>query len=136
MSRSVRVIRVCAVAAWVGAVLWAGSAHAEQAEPDVTEKWRAAPAVSVERSDRTFSNGSIQLSGTLYSPKVSGRVPAVVVFHAASCPTRDLPLYQHLTQMLPPLGIAVFVYDRRGSGKSTGVLADDGIAAQGLTRTQ
>ena len=40
--------------------------------------------------------------------------------------------------MLPPLGIAVFVFDRRGSGKSGGklensdytMLADDGISAQ------
>jgi pimeloyl-ACP methyl ester carboxylesterase len=40
--------------------------------------------------------------------------------------------------MLPPLGICVFVYDRRGSGSSTGpsaggsyvTLADDGVAAR------
>lgn len=31
---------------------------------------------------------------------------------------RELPLYQHLKEMLPALGIAVFIYDRRGSGKS------------------
>src|SRR4030095_16980148 len=28
-----------------------------------------------------------------------------------SSPTRDMPLYQHLIEMLPPLGIGVFLYD-------------------------
>jgi pimeloyl-ACP methyl ester carboxylesterase len=71
-------------------------------------------------------------------PKIEGRIPAVIVLHAASSPTRDNPLYVHLAEMLPPLGIAVFVFDRRGSGKSGGTvesadyttLADDGISAQ------
>jgi pimeloyl-ACP methyl ester carboxylesterase len=62
----------------------------------------------------------------------------VVVFHSASSPKRDSPLYRHLIEMLPSLQIAVFVFDRRGSGKSGGkleesdytMLADDGIAAQ------
>jgi pimeloyl-ACP methyl ester carboxylesterase len=46
-------------------------------------------------------------------------------------------LYDHLKQMLPPLGIAVLAYDRRGSGQSGGrlgdsdyaMLADDAVAA-------
>jgi pimeloyl-ACP methyl ester carboxylesterase len=62
---------------------------------------------------------------------------AVVVTHSASKPQHDALLYQHLTEMLPPLGIAVLTYDRRGSGKSGGnlkdsdyaMLADDAIAA-------
>ena len=69
--------------------------------------------------------------------EIEGRIPAVIVFHAASNPTRDNPLYAHLVEMLPPLGIAVFVFDRRGSGKSEGklessdysMLADDGATA-------
>jgi pimeloyl-ACP methyl ester carboxylesterase len=100
--------------------------------------WSAQPTTSVEAQERTFHSGTVQLSGTLYTPKVEGRVPAIVVFHAASGPTRDFPLYRHVVEMLPPLGIAVFVFDRRGSGKSRGtlddsdytMLADDGIAAQ------
>ncbi|HEY5760521.1 MAG TPA: alpha/beta fold hydrolase [Steroidobacter sp.] len=100
--------------------------------------WSAAPTASVDVQERTFASGAVELSGTLYAPKVDGRVPLVIVFHAASAPTRDFPLYRHVTEALPPLGIAVFVFDRRGSGKSGGkledsdynMLADDGIAAQ------
>jgi hypothetical protein len=99
--------------------------------------WSAQPSVTVEAQERSFQSGAVTLNGTLHVPKVHGRVPAVVVFHAASSPTRDAPLYRHLPEMLPPLGIAVFVFDRRGSGKSGGkleetdynMLADDGIAA-------
>jgi len=93
--------------------------------------------VSLIEEERTFRNGSTPLSGTLYLPVSTRAVPAIVVFHDASAPTRDLALYRHLKQIGPALGLAVFVFDRRGSGKSGGepahgdyeALADDGIAA-------
>lgn len=89
----------------------------------------AAEPVAVERD-------GAKLVGELHLPCTQGPHPLVVVLHAASSPTRDLALYEHLRQVLPPLGIAVAVYDRRGSGDSVGlrgdgaysVLADDGIA--------
>jgi pimeloyl-ACP methyl ester carboxylesterase len=111
----------------------------DSASPVITSPlWSAQPTTLVDAQGRTFQNGTVKFSGTLYAPKVEGRVPAVIVFHAASSPTRDVPLHRHLVEMLPPLGIAVFVFDRRGSGKSGGkledsdytMLADDGIAAQ------
>ena len=110
---------------------------AAQAHQDVSSAWSAPESPSVLEIDKTFSNGPDQLSGTLYVPSVSQRVPAVVAFHGASTSTRDAPLFRHLEQMLPQLGVAVFVYDRRGSGKSVGkpahgdygLLADDGLAA-------
>jgi uncharacterized protein len=100
--------------------------------------WRAQSSTMVDVQERAFESGDVTLSGTLYVPKSGGRLPAVIVFHAASSPTRNNPLYAHLAEMLPPLGIAVFVFDRRGSGKSGGrlenadytMLANDGISAQ------
>lgn len=105
---------------------------------DTGPRWQAQPDTFIDAQERTFQNGAVTLSGTLYAPRVAGRIPAVVVFHSASSPMRDTPLYRHLRELLPPLKIAVFVFDRRGSGKSGGkledsdytVLADDGIAAQ------
>lgn len=102
--------------------------------------WGAQPSVAVDAQERTFESGGAALSGTLYAPRLKGRIPALIVLHAASSPTRDNPLYAHLAEMLPPLGIAVFIFDRRGSGKSGGLLedsdystlADDGIAAQAM----
>jgi uncharacterized protein len=99
--------------------------------------WSAPASVSVVQEERTFENGPSKLSGTLYLARGHKAQAAIVVTHAAAAPLRDLPLYQHLKEMLPALGIAVFVYDRRGSGKSGGdlqasdyaLLADDAIAA-------
>jgi uncharacterized protein len=99
--------------------------------------WSAPASTSLIEEEKTFRDGDTPLSGTLYLPSSSQPVPAIVVFHAASAPTRDLSLYRHLKQIGPALAIAVFVFDRRGSGKSGGqpahgdytALADDGIAA-------
>ncbi|HEX4534495.1 MAG TPA: alpha/beta fold hydrolase [Rhizomicrobium sp.] len=105
---------------------------------DITAAWRAPATTAIEVSEMNFSNGPVHLSGSLYAPKGAKNLPAIVVFHPSSEATRDLAVFSHLKQMMPPLGIAVFVFDRRGSGKSGGkpadgdyaALADDGIAAQ------
>lgn len=59
----------------------------------------------------------------------------MVVLHAAEVPAADAPLYAHLREGLPAIGIAVLVFDRRGTGRSTGkrnvgyeTFAADGIA--------
>lgn len=130
-------MRINVLVAIVVAVI-AGPISAEPAPA-----WSAKPTTSVETQERSFQSGAVALNGTLYVPKIAGRVPAVIVLHSASSPTRDFPLYRHLPEMLPSLGIAVFVFDRRGSGKSGGkleesdynMLADDGIAAQRMLAT-
>ena len=99
--------------------------------------WSAPASTAVVQEERVFGSAGVELSGTLYLPKDGRALGAVVVTHSASSATRDLPLYTHLKTMLPSLGYAVFVYDRRGSGKSGGdlaasdyaLLADDAIAA-------
>jgi len=104
----------------------------------VSEAWSAPPSAVTDEQQRDFDDGPTHLSGTLYYPHGAHKVPAVVALHGASSPTRDLPLYRHLRELLPPLGIAVFVFDRRGSGKSDSssasddfdLLAADGIAAR------
>jgi pimeloyl-ACP methyl ester carboxylesterase len=103
----------------------------------VPPTWSAPPSMTLKKEEREFQNGDIKLFGTLFIPSGSKPVPAIIAFHSASSATRDLPLYRHLTDLMPALGYAVFIFDRRGSGKSTGVrsgtdfntLADDGLAA-------
>ena len=74
--------------------------------------------------DLEFASGEAVLRGTLYTPANAPVRSAVVVAHGASSALRDRALYAHLREMLPPLGMAVLLYDRRGSGASTGVLAE------------
>jgi pimeloyl-ACP methyl ester carboxylesterase len=45
---------------------------------------------------------------------------AVVALHGAGEGTRDAELYRHLHELLPPAGIGVVTFDRRGEGQSTG----------------
>ncbi|HEX9159958.1 MAG TPA: alpha/beta hydrolase [Rhizomicrobium sp.] len=97
--------------------------------------WHAPGTTNVTMQSVTFSNGDATLRGTLYVPRSQRPVPAVVVYHGASEPLATTPLYRHLCEGLPQIGIAVLVFDRRGSGASTGkpdvayqTLADDGVA--------
>ena len=46
---------------------------------------------------------------------------AIVALHGAGAGTRDDSLlYRHLHEVLPPAGIGVVTFDRRGEGESTG----------------
>ena len=125
----------------LGLLLGTSAALAATGGPDAHEKpWNAAPSTTILQESRTFRSGDATLSGTLYLPAGARPRGAIVVFHGASSPLRSSPLYTHLKEMLPPLGVAVFVYDRRGAGLSGGdlktsgypMLADDGIAAVGM----
>ena len=98
--------------------------------------WQVDPVPNILHQDVSFSNGDARLAGTLYLPALGDHLPAVVVLQGADVPTREYALYRHLSEGLPAIGIAVLIYDRRGSGASSGtlngasyeVLADDAIA--------
>jgi dipeptidyl aminopeptidase/acylaminoacyl peptidase len=120
----------------IAAALLAGSGAAANAESP-TVHWEAPPTTRVIVEEKVVERNGIRLAGTLRLPDDKSKASAVIVFHTASAPQRDAALYDHLEQLLPSLGIAVFTFDRRGTGGSTGnargnafeVLADDGIAA-------
>ncbi len=104
--------------------------------------WYAPPSTNVVTKSVTFTNQGAKLHGTLYLPESKHPVPAIIVFHGASEPLANLPIYRHLSEGLTQLGIAVLLYDRRGNGASTGsedvpyeTLADDGIAGARALRT-
>jgi uncharacterized protein len=61
---------------------------------------------------------------------------AIVALHGAGEGVRDGPLYDHLHRVLPPAGVGVVTFDRRGEGDSSGdasrgrfrVQAEDALA--------
>jgi uncharacterized protein len=63
----------------------------------------------IERGDATLVAS--------YSP--AGET-AIVALHAAGEGTREGLLYEHLHEVLPPTGVGVVTFDRRGEGESTG----------------
>lgn len=76
----------------------------------------------------TFTHQNIPFAGDLHLPAGPGPWPVLVVLHGASYGKRDDACYRHLAQVLPRHGIAVFLYDRRGSGGSGGDFATASFA--------
>lgn len=88
-----------------------------------------------------FSNGSASLAGRLLLPAGAGPFPAVVVIHGGGPANRNWE-YEIIGDVLAKNGIAALVYDKRGTGGSTGDwhstslqdLAADAAAAASLLR--
>ncbi|MGA9853204.1 MAG: alpha/beta hydrolase [Gammaproteobacteria bacterium] len=81
-----------------------------------------------------FKGAGVTLAGRLVLPKGKERVPIVVLVHGSEH-FSALDFYD-MQRMFPAMGIGVFVYDKRGTGASSGrytqsflLLADDAIAA-------
>jgi pimeloyl-ACP methyl ester carboxylesterase len=110
----------------------AGTSQQESQAQGTQNHWHVGLDAQVQQQHLPFLSHGVQLNGTLYYPSASRPGPALVVLHGASSPSQTLPLYEHLKQMLPPLGIAVFVFDRRtGEGQyDFRTLAEDGVAAR------
>jgi pimeloyl-ACP methyl ester carboxylesterase len=80
---------------------------------------RIARRVDIERHEEVrFSNGDVQLAGTLISPKTSRKHPAVILVHGSGPAHREwtLPFARFLIRH----GMAILAYDKRGVGGSTG----------------
>jgi uncharacterized protein len=71
-----------------------------------------------KREDVHFSNDEIRLGGTLITPNIQGRHPALILVHASGAEDREYLL--PFTHFLVRRGIAVLGYDKRGVGESTG----------------
>jgi dienelactone hydrolase len=85
-----------------------------------------------------FVNGDVQLAGSLLLPMDEGPHPAVVFVHGAEFGNRDT--YRLFATHFARRGIAALIYDKRGTGESSGSfseatfddLSDDTLAAVGF----
>lgn len=98
------------------------------------------PKVSVGRrrtfdiTDVQFESHGLKLAGRLVMPRLEGAIPVAVLVHGSE---RDSGVvFNRMQYLLPANGIGVFVYDKRGTGKSEGsytqnfhLLSDDAAAA-------
>ena len=90
--------------------------------------------IAFDVTETKFQGAGVTLAGRLVMPKGNNRVPIVVLIHGSEHDSaRD---FYSLQRQLPAEGIGAFVYDKRGTGASTGrytqdylLLADDAIAA-------
>lgn len=63
------------------------------------------------------------IRGTLLKPAEGGTFPAVVILHGSGPETRDEISYRIMANVLVRSGLAVLLYDKRGSGESDGEFA-------------
>lgn len=96
-----------------------------------------AQRMAVTRTPASFSSIGNTLYGELYAPAKPQAV-VVLVFGSGN---DSAVIWNYVQHLLPIYDIAVFVYDKRGTGKSTGrftvdfsELADDAIAAVAQAR--
>ena len=95
--------------------------------------------IALDVREATFKSHGTPLAGRLIMPQGVERVPIVVLLHGSeqASALSDYSLHSYFLQhMLPAEGLGVFVYDKRGTGKSGGhytqdysLLADDAVAA-------
>jgi pimeloyl-ACP methyl ester carboxylesterase len=90
--------------------------------------------IALSVTDTRFQSGAIRLAGRLVMPKEGARVPIVVLVNGSE-DFSALDFFA-LQRLFPSAGIGAFVYDKRGTGASTGdytqdyqVLAQDAVAA-------
>lgn len=90
--------------------------------------------IAFDVRDTAFKSHDTTLAGRLVMPKGAGKVAVVVFVHGSEdgSALNDWPLQR----ILPAEGVGMFVYDKRGTGKSGGtytqdfsLLADDAVAA-------
>lgn len=91
--------------------------------------------VVLRRTSTTFMSAHTQLAGELIEPlnTFQGTYPLVVMVHGSE---KDPAIGNSRAMLLAAMGIAVFVYDKRGTGQSVGfytqnfeLLAEDAAAA-------
>lgn len=84
-----------------------------------TDGW---PPFAFDVESVEFSNASVKLAGAFLKPDGKGPFPAVVFVHGAGPATFDEPAFRVHANSFVSGGFAVLLYDKRGSGKSTGSL--------------
>jgi dienelactone hydrolase len=90
----------------------------------------------------TFRNGAVTLAGTLVLPTRPGRHPALVCIHGSG--PVDRTAYESKAIYLAQHGVAALIYDKRGTGHSSGDwqtagpsdLASDALAGIALLRSR
>ncbi|HKS57480.1 MAG TPA: alpha/beta hydrolase [Steroidobacteraceae bacterium] len=93
------------------------------------------PSPPYKTEEVRFANGNVALTGTLFLPSSGVKHPAIVFVAGSGDATRGEGSF--LADRLARSGIAALVYDKRGTGQSTGdwhqggfeELADDAITA-------
>ena len=99
---------------------YTGRFYQEQPRSATFHFWRQKPkALPYKVEEVSFHNGTVKLAGTLFVPVKKGPHPAVVFFHGSGPQTRESYL-RYFAARFAERGIATLIFDKRGTGASTG----------------
>jgi len=73
----------------------------------------------------TFSSGAFTLVGNLQLPEGEGKHPAIIIVHGDGRGTKDY--YREMRNRFVQAGFATLIWDKPGSGKSTGSFHEGGV---------
>lgn len=128
--------------AWTSTQGWTGRADGVEVgfggcdQARISFEGHAGERIEFDVTDTTFAGNGVMLRGRLVLPRGADKVPVAIEVHGSE---RDSAVdFNYLQYLFPAQGVGVFVYDKRGTGKSTGtytqdfhLLADDARAALG-----
>jgi uncharacterized protein len=80
-------------------------------------------AVALEVTDTRFTRGDVTLAGRLVLPKGAGAVPVMVLGHGSENTSALINGFRQ--RLYPAEGVGVFLFDKRGTGKSGGKYTQD-----------
>jgi dienelactone hydrolase len=111
-------------------------------EAPFTAERRDTGPPALAQNEVVFENGGVSLAGTVVRPAGEGPFPGIVCTHGSGPGDRQFAAYRSEGIFYARLGLAALIYDRRGSGKSTGDaatasledLADDALAGVRLLK--
>lgn len=99
---------------------YSGRFYKEEVRSTIFRLWREKrEPVRYKQEEVTFRNGDTKLAATLSMPLGKGKHPVVVLLQGSGPQTRESYL-RFFAELFARRGIATLIYDKRGTGASTG----------------
>lgn len=119
----------------IASVVWEPMDEPDRIQRSVDGETVQGGRVHFREREVEFGDADVRLSGTVVLPRGEGPHPGVVLVHGSGPLTRRVPRY--MAELFAHRGVAALVYDKRGTGASTGdwrgasheALAEDATAA-------
>jgi len=72
------------------------------------------------QKEKVSWNQSSKIAGEIHLPKGKGLCPAIMIIGGSGSLSKDAPIYQMHSKKFTDMGFVVLVYDKRGTGESSG----------------
>jgi pimeloyl-ACP methyl ester carboxylesterase len=114
---------------WTSTLGWTGRADGRTVSFDACSRGTLhfdgieGQRLAFDSTDTIFDGAGVKLAGRLVLPRGTAAVPIVVLLHGSESDSALSLNSMH--RRLPAAGVGAFVYDKRGTGRSTGTYTQD-----------